>query len=230
MKPAQMDAGTLADGWGQSHHLGLHEIPRICSSELLGKICVISVYLWLKVFISHRFHRWTQIKCYLLQSEIYSRDFMLYLDLSDRTTYEDVPPTPHNVTAPREPYIPCPPPSRRQMPTSPSQSSLFSLIPCSNSPPFLAINPMIAPINSFCDAFSFLPATCSCVLSVIGSVAIPRFGCHFNHVHTDFCTSSAPHFRRIFAAFSPHLHFICTGATLRLHRIFAAFSPHLHVI
>ena len=101
MKPAQMDAGTLADGWGQSHHLGLHAIPRICSSELLGKICVISVNLWLKAFISHRFHRWTQIKCYLPKSEIHSRDFILYLDLSNRTTNEDIPPTPYNVTTPR---------------------------------------------------------------------------------------------------------------------------------
>jgi hypothetical protein len=88
---------------GLSRHPGLHEIPRICSSELLGKIGEISVHLWLKAFISHRFHRWTQIKRYLPKNEIHSRDFILYLGLSDRTTDADITPTPHNVTTPDPP-------------------------------------------------------------------------------------------------------------------------------
>jgi len=67
---------------------------------VVGKICEISVHLWLKAFISHRFHRCTQVKCYLPKSEIHSRDFTPYLGLFDRTTDEAVTQTPHNVTVP----------------------------------------------------------------------------------------------------------------------------------
>ncbi len=70
--------------------------------RVVGKICVICVirvHLWLTAFISHRFHRRTQIKCYFLKNYIHSRDFILYLGLSDRTTDEDMTQTPYNVAA-----------------------------------------------------------------------------------------------------------------------------------
>ncbi len=53
-----------------SVHRGCHAIRgyiifhESTQSGLLGKICEISVHLWLNTFISHIFHRWAHIKCY----------------------------------------------------------------------------------------------------------------------------------------------------------------------
>ena len=99
------------------------------------------------------------------------------------------------------------------------ESGLFIYIPYSNSLPFLAMNPMIIPINSFCDAFTSLPAKCSCVLPVIGYGTLLVLEVISTTFITDFCT-----------ALSPHLHFIRTDATLRLRRICTAFSPHYPVV